>query len=193
VARLPDLAICHLVPDGEAWLPVKTEPDFGHGQWWRCLRVATLLKASSLQLSSRLGYSGGNPRSGSPRSDDGDARCRFPPSGHRFRSIQWLEVALRWSGVSLPASTAVVLGGVVPWSLDGGCVLRCAHRVGAPSSAMVTLMVGSVRGFASVYHSGDGLAGSGRGDFQRMRTIRYLLIVLGRVGVCGDRGTRPRV
>jgi hypothetical protein len=31
VASLPDLAIRHLAPDGEAWLPVKTESDFGHG------------------------------------------------------------------------------------------------------------------------------------------------------------------
>jgi hypothetical protein len=36
------------------------------------------------------------------------------------------------------------------------------HRAGEPSSAMVALLVGPVRGFASVYHSGDGLAGSGR-------------------------------
>jgi hypothetical protein len=37
--------------------------------------------------------------------------------------------------------------------------------VGALFSAMVALMVGSVRGFASIYQSGDGLAESGRGVF----------------------------
>jgi hypothetical protein len=31
VASLPDFAIRHLVPAGEEWLPVKTEPDFGLG------------------------------------------------------------------------------------------------------------------------------------------------------------------
>jgi hypothetical protein len=72
VARLPDLVIRHLVPDGEAWLPVKIEPYFGHGGRWRRLCVANLLEASSLQPSPCLGYFGGNPRSGSPRSDDGD-------------------------------------------------------------------------------------------------------------------------
>jgi hypothetical protein len=45
-------------------------------------------------------------------------------------------------------------------------VLRCARRAGAWSSAMVALMVASARGFASVYHSGDELARSGRGDFE---------------------------
>jgi hypothetical protein len=67
----------------------------------------------------------------------------------------------------------------VLWSLDGGCVLRCVRRVEAPSSAVVALMVGSVRSFASVYHSRDGAGESGRGDFQSMRTRRYLEIVPG--------------
>jgi hypothetical protein len=91
-----------------------------------------------------------------------------------FWSRHWLEVALWWSGGSLPTSMMVGLGDVAPWSLDEGRVLRYARRVGAPSSAMVALMVGLVRGFASVYHSGDKLVGSGRGDFRRMRTRRYL-------------------
>jgi hypothetical protein len=179
VTRLPDLLICYLVPDGEAGLPVKTEADFGLGGRWRRLCVATLLKASSLQLSSRLGYSGGNPRSGSPRSDDGDARRRSAPWGYHFWRRQWLEVVLKWSGISLSTSTTVGLGGMVPWSLDGGRVLRCARRAEAPSSAVVALMVGSVRSFASVYHSEDGSAESGRGDFRSMRTRRYLEIVPG--------------
>jgi hypothetical protein len=34
-------------------------------------------------------------------------------------------------------------------------------QVGVPSSVMVALMVGPVRGFASVFYSRDGLAGSG--------------------------------
>ena len=49
MARLAGSAARQLVPDGEAWLPVKTGPDFGHGGRWRCLFVATLLKASFLQ------------------------------------------------------------------------------------------------------------------------------------------------
>jgi hypothetical protein len=81
--------------------------------------------------------------------------------------------------VSLSAPTTVGLGGVVSWSLDGGCVLRCARREEALSSAVVALMFGSVRSFASVYHSGDGSAESGRGDFRSMRTRHYLEIVPG--------------
>jgi hypothetical protein len=94
-----------------------------------------------------------------------------------FWRRHWLEVALWWSGGSLPASMMVGLGGVAPWSLDEGRVLRYARRVGAPSSAMVALMVGLVRGFASIYHSGDELAESGRGDFRRMHTRCYLQTV----------------
>jgi hypothetical protein len=145
VTRLSDLLICYLVPDGEAGVPVKTEPEFFLGGRWRCLHVATLMEASSLQLSSLLGYSGGNPRSGSPRSDDSNSQCCSPPWGHHFWSRQWLELVLRWSGVSLSMSTTVGLGGMVPWSLDGGRVLRCARRAEAPSSPVVALMVGSVR------------------------------------------------
>jgi hypothetical protein len=69
---------------------------------------------------------------------------------------------MRWSGVSLSAPTTVGLGGMVPWSLDGGCVLRCARRAEALSSAVVALMVGSVRSFALVYHSRDGSAESSK-------------------------------
>jgi hypothetical protein len=36
--------------------------------------------------------------------------------------------ALRWSGVSLLASTIVGLGGVAPQSLDEGYELRCERR-----------------------------------------------------------------
>jgi hypothetical protein len=52
-------------------------------------------------------------------------------------------------------------------------------QVELPFSAMVALMAGLVRGFTSVYHSGDGIAGSDRGDFQRMHTRSYLWIVSG--------------
>jgi hypothetical protein len=50
---------------------------------------------------------------------------------------------------------------------------------GAPSSAMRALLVGPMRGFALVDHSGDGLVGNGGGDFWRMRTRCYLWIMLG--------------
>jgi hypothetical protein len=115
---------------------VKTAPDFGHGGRWRCLRVVTLLKASLLQPSpTRPGCSGGNPRSGSPGSNDSDVQRRSPRWGHHFWSRRWLEVSLRWSGVPLPASTMVGLGGMVPQCLDGGHGLRCARREEAPSGA----------------------------------------------------------
>jgi hypothetical protein len=55
----------------------------------------------------------------------------------------------------------------------------CARRAEAPSSAVVVLLVGSVRSFASVYHSRDGSAEGGKGDFRSMRTRRYLMIVSG--------------
>jgi hypothetical protein len=51
---------------------------------------------------------------------------------------------LRWCGVSLSVSKTVGLNGVVPWSLDGGHVLRCPRRAEVPSSIVVALVVGSV-------------------------------------------------
>jgi hypothetical protein len=51
------------------------------------------------------------------------------------------------------------------WSLDGGCALMDTCRAVALSGAVVASMVGLVRGFASVYHFGDGLAVRGGGDF----------------------------
>jgi hypothetical protein len=70
-------------------------------------------------------------------------------------------------------------GAMVPWSLNGGRVLWCAHREEAPSSVMVALMVGTMRGFASILHSRDGLEVSARGNLRRMRTRRYLWTVSG--------------
>jgi hypothetical protein len=55
--------------------------------------------------------SGVNPRSGSPGSNDGDARHRSPCWGHHFWSRPWLEVALRWSGMSLSVSAVRHLRG----------------------------------------------------------------------------------
>jgi hypothetical protein len=49
VASLAHLATCYPVPDGEAWLSVKIDPDFDHSKRWQCLPVATWLKASLLQ------------------------------------------------------------------------------------------------------------------------------------------------
>jgi hypothetical protein len=61
----------------------------------------------------------------------------LPTRGIVFWSRPWLEVALRWSGVSLAVSTMVHLGGLVPRSLDGGHRLRCMRRKEAPSGTMV--------------------------------------------------------
>jgi hypothetical protein len=62
-------------------------------------------------------------------------------------------------------TTTSSLGGMAQWGLNGGRALMDMCRVVALSSAMVALMVGLVRGFASVYHSRDGLAVRGGGDF----------------------------
>jgi hypothetical protein len=59
-------------------------------------------------------------------------------------------VVLRGCDVSPPASTMVDFGGVVPWKLDGGCMLCCVHREEEPFSAVVASMESLVRGFASV-------------------------------------------
>jgi hypothetical protein len=59
-------------------------------------------------------------------------------------------VVLRGSYVSPPASTMVGFGGVVPWKLNGGCVLCCVRRKEKPSGAMVASMISLVRGFTSV-------------------------------------------
>jgi hypothetical protein len=77
-------------------------------------------------MSAGDGVALGDPqRYGAPGSDDGDAWSRSFPVGHRFWSSHWLEVVLRWSGVSLPASTMVGLGGMVPCKLGRGCMLCC--------------------------------------------------------------------
>jgi hypothetical protein len=73
-------------------------------------------------------YSRGNPIYGSPRSNDGDAQRRSPCRGHPFWSSHWMVVVLRGSIVSPPASTTVGFGNVVPWKLDGGCMLCCVRR-----------------------------------------------------------------
>jgi hypothetical protein len=65
-----------------------------------------------------------------------------PYWGHRFWSRPWLEVALRWSGVSLSMSTMVHLGGLVPRSLDRGHGLRCVHREEVLSGTMVASSAG---------------------------------------------------
>jgi hypothetical protein len=78
VASFVDLLIPHLGPDGEVWLLVKTEPDFGHGDGGACA-LLPLLNALLLQPSSpHPGFSRENPKSGSPGSDDSDAWRRFP-------------------------------------------------------------------------------------------------------------------
>jgi hypothetical protein len=59
-------------------------------------------------------------------------------------------VVLRGSGVSPPASTTVGFGSVVPWKLDGGCVLCCVRREEEPSGVMVASMESLVRGFAGL-------------------------------------------
>jgi hypothetical protein len=59
------------------------------------------------------------------------------PAGALFLSGRWLDVALRWSGVSLPMSTTVGLGGMAPRSLDGGHGMRCVRRKEALSGTMV--------------------------------------------------------
>jgi hypothetical protein len=66
----------------------------------------------------------GNPRSKSLRSNNDDA-CRHSPhwGHHFFWSTHLLEVALRWSIMSLPSST-MGLDDVDPWSLNGGPGLR---------------------------------------------------------------------
>jgi hypothetical protein len=45
--------------------------------------------------------------------------------------------------MSVPASMMMGLCGVVLWSLDGGCMLRCTRRQDAPSSAMVASSAGT--------------------------------------------------
>jgi hypothetical protein len=55
---------------------------------WRHRLGASLLRSIS---SPSLGNFGGNPRFGSPGSDDGNMCRRSPPWGHRFWSWCWLE------------------------------------------------------------------------------------------------------
>jgi hypothetical protein len=92
VANLAGLAIHLLVPNGEAWLPVKAGPNFGHGRRWRLSFIATLLKALSLSLQSafcsRLGCSVGNTYLGL-------SNRTMSVRG----TVQRMVVVLSWSGV----------------------------------------------------------------------------------------------
>ena len=66
--------------------------DFGHGGRWQRLRCRFLVEASSLHFaSSGSGCFGGNPRSGSPGSDDGGTFGVFSLLGALFWSKYWLE------------------------------------------------------------------------------------------------------
>jgi hypothetical protein len=59
-------------------------------------------------------------------------------------------VVLRGCNVSPPTSTMVGFSGVVPWKLDGGCVLCCVRREEEPLGVVVASIESLVRGFASV-------------------------------------------
>jgi hypothetical protein len=52
-------------------------------------------------------------------------------------------------------------------------------RAVASSGAVAASMVGLVRGFTLVFHSGDGLEEGGGGDLWSLRTRRFLWIVPG--------------
>ena len=85
------------------------------------------MKASSLQSSSPcLGCSGGNPRSGSHGSDDGDD-VSFSLLGASFSEQMMPGGILRWSGVVSSAPKTMGLGGMVQ-RFDGRCVLMDARR-----------------------------------------------------------------
>jgi hypothetical protein len=56
-----------------------------------------------------------------------------------------LEVALRWSGVSLPEWMMVGLGGMALWSFDGRRVLKCMLGMEVPFGTMVMSSAGSAK------------------------------------------------
>jgi hypothetical protein len=66
------------------------------------------------------------------------------------------------------------LGGMAQRSFGDRRALIDSRRAEAPSGIGVASMVGPVKGFALVFHSEDGLTGSGGGDFIRMRIIKTL-------------------
>jgi hypothetical protein len=90
--------------------------------------LLALLRASFCSRCWRWCCFGGNSRSGSPGSDNGDAQSHSSLVAHCFGCSHWLAVVLRQSGVSPHASTMVSLGGVAPQRLNKGCVLCCVHR-----------------------------------------------------------------
>jgi hypothetical protein len=59
-----------------------------------------------------------------------------------FWSRRWPEVVLRWSGVTLSASTMASLSGVEKHGLDGGCVMIYRRRAEEPSGLVVALTAG---------------------------------------------------
>jgi hypothetical protein len=128
---------------------------------WRHRLGASLLRSI---LSPSLGSFRGNPRSGSPRSDDGNMCHRSTPWGHRFWSWCWLEglcsgatcIYLVDDGETRPRGAAGSRRW--PWldglAQDGGAVRRHGG-VDSKSCKINTLVL-----------SEDGFAKDGDGDFE---------------------------
>jgi hypothetical protein len=125
--------------------------------------VATLMKASSLQSSSTHSCcSRENPRSGYPISGDDEALGVAPSWGHHFWSRWWRQGGWYWV-LAVWCSRGSVMD-VPRWNRA-----RREHCLASWWCQWLIL----------VYQLGDWLAGSGGGDFWRMRTRHYLWIVLG--------------
>jgi hypothetical protein len=93
---------------------------------------ATLTSLGLLQEKSQIWFSG---------SDDGDALAPFSLRAS-FWSRHCVEVVLRWSGVTLSASTTMSLSGVEQRGLDDGRVMIYRCRAEELSGVMVALIVG---------------------------------------------------
>jgi hypothetical protein len=91
-----------------------------------------------------LGLLRGKPQIWFSGSDDGDALAPFFPRAS-FWSRHCLEVVLRWSGVTLSASTTTSLSDVERRGLDDGRVMIYRCRAEELSGVAVALIVGRPR------------------------------------------------
>ena len=120
---------------------------FGYGGRWRRLRRRFLIEASSLQSASPiLDCSGGNPRSGSPGSDDdGPFRVVLPPGGIVLEQLLDGTGKERWRVEASNTSSTASLGGAAQRSLGAGRVMMMTRRSDMLFGVMATSPAGLAR------------------------------------------------
>jgi hypothetical protein len=107
----------------------------------------------------------GNPRFGSPRSDDDGVFGAVLPPGDIVLEQVLAGGAMRWSGVESTSSTMACLGGVAQWGLGDGSGLMGARRMVAMSGVVVASTAEGPGKVNALIPPEDGTAEDGSGEF----------------------------